>query len=119
MRAKRYFRAVLLLSVALIVLPCLGLAETKEDADRLLKEAKSLQKGAVYEENLERAFQKYEEALWIFKQLGDLHAMASVYNMLGNAYRTRDDLQKAVDYYGKALETAQQVGDVRRLDQTP
>ena len=51
-----------------------------------------------------------EEALGIFRDIGDRGGEAEALNEAGTLHRTRDDLRQAGSYHQQALDLARQIG---------
>jgi CHAT domain-containing protein/Tfp pilus assembly protein PilF len=62
-------------------------------------------------ESLQKAVEKYKDALLIKRALGDLRWEAEILNCIGFVYSLLDEYQSALDYYGQALQLRQAAGD--------
>lgn len=70
--------------------------------------------GNVYwlSNEVDRALNYYNQALQLTEELGfEIENPAGIYNNLGNAYRKKENYEKAHDYYTKSLEFSQGIGD--------
>jgi tetratricopeptide (TPR) repeat protein len=92
-------------------------AATKENAERLFEEGKTLyQQGSA--ESLRQAIQKWQEARLLYRAVGDSEALrrnrggeATTLNNIGLVYNALGEKQKALDYYNQALPLRRAVGD--------
>ncbi|NER33804.1 MAG: tetratricopeptide repeat protein [Oscillatoria sp. SIO1A7] len=82
-------------------------------ADRLYQEAKQL-RGQRTPESLRGARDKLEEALLIYRELGDIAGEALTIYSIGTVYFDFKDKQEALSYYNQALPLYRQAGDVSR-----
>ncbi|MBO1054230.1 MAG: tetratricopeptide repeat protein, partial [Dolichospermum sp. DET73] len=84
-------------------------AATKENAERLLEEGRTLyQQGSA--ESLRQAIQKWQEARLLYRAVGDSEALrrnrggeATTLNNIGRVYSDLGEKQKALDFYNQAL----------------
>jgi len=60
-----------------------------------------------------RAIEYYEQALAIFREIGDRRGEGNDLGNLGNAYAALGEVRRAVGYYEQALEIDREVGDRR------
>jgi len=86
-------------------------AQSKEEGERLWREAYELQKKAQSNEDLTKAVEKYEEALSIFRKVGDLKSEGSTLNNLGTVYWKWGNYDKAKECYEKDLAICREVKD--------
>jgi CHAT domain-containing protein/Tfp pilus assembly protein PilF len=99
--------------------------EMRVTAERLFSEAQGLRSGARgVDQNLESAIKKYNEALALWKQLGDHLGQGYCLTNTARAYRSRslielqpdqlreDYILKALDHFREALAELQQAGDI-------
>ncbi len=75
-------------------------------------EAQELAKEPRNREVLERAVEKYELALKIFRQVGYDLGAGWVSDRLGHVYLKLGELHKAVESYEKSLEIARKIQDL-------
>ena len=61
--------------------------------------------------NILQAFEYYGKHLKIAKKIGDRAGEGRAYGILGNAYHSLGDYQKAIEYHEKRLKIAQEIGD--------
>ncbi|MDQ2098722.1 MAG: tetratricopeptide repeat protein [Tychonema bourrellyi B0820] len=79
-------------------------------AQRAFDEALQLsQQGTT--ESLRQAIQKNEEALGIWRKIGDRYQESATLNNIGNTYNSLGDKQKALDYYNQALSLSRTFGE--------
>ena len=88
------------------------MAQSESDGKRLFQEAFRLQAEAQSSGDIKRAVRKYEEALSIFRKIGDLKSEGVTLNNLGNLYKERDQYAEAEEFYQKSLEIAKKADDV-------
>ncbi len=110
---KKVYRLFALVVVAMVCFPAGLVAQSKEDAVRLHKEANALRDKARSKEDMKKAVLKYEEALKIYQKVGDAKNSGLVYGRLGTVYRGWSEYQKAEEYYTKELEITRKIGDVK------
>lgn len=88
---------------------------TAQDASRIITHRLFLEgellRAEATPDSLRRSIQKYEEALSIFRNLGDRKEEASTLNHIGGVYRALNEIQKALDYYNQALSLVRATGD--------
>ena len=59
----------------------------------------------IEREEYDKAIEHYEKGLDIFEYLGKEHLeVASVYNLIGIAYRSKNSLDRAIENYEHSLE---------------
>lgn len=86
-------------------------------AQRAFDEALQLsQQGTT--ESLRQAIQKNEEALGLWRKIGDLHQESAALNNIGHLYNLLGDKQKALDYYKQALSLWTTLGERTNEAQT-
>jgi CHAT domain-containing protein/Flp pilus assembly protein TadD len=82
----------------------------KIDAQKAFDKATQLQsKGTA--ESLRSAIKKYEEALLLFRAVGDRSHEAATLHETGFVYDSLGDKQKALDYYNQALPLIRALGE--------
>ncbi|WP_287251579.1 MULTISPECIES: CHAT domain-containing tetratricopeptide repeat protein [unclassified Moorena] len=81
-------------------------AINQAEADKLFKQGLSHLRRSKFPEGLE----SWQQALVIYKQIGDRLGEANSLNNLGNAYNHLGDYKKAIDYYQKSLAIAREIG---------
>jgi len=110
---RRYI--ITLIPVIILILFSLldALGQTSKDLDRLYKQGQDLYKKAGSRADIEKAVQKFEQALVISRKLGEEKEESNCLNEIGNAYHYWGQYAKALDYYEKSLEIRQKVGDVK------
>jgi CHAT domain-containing protein/lipopolysaccharide biosynthesis regulator YciM len=82
-------------------------AQRKAEADRLLQQG--IQQ--VQTSQFQAALQSWEQALAIYREIGDRQGEGAILGNLGIAYRSLGDYQKAIDYHQQGLAIARQIGD--------
>jgi CHAT domain-containing protein/uncharacterized protein (UPF0332 family) len=93
---------------------------TQQDRDRLaarraFDEGERLRDHARRDSSeSEAAIKKYEEALSLYRAIGDRSEQFTVLIGTGNTYRMMSELQKALERFDQALRIAQVLGDKRR-----
>ncbi|MEG5052758.1 MULTISPECIES: tetratricopeptide repeat protein [unclassified Microcoleus] len=86
-------------------------------AQRAFDEALQLsQQGTT--ESLRQAIQKNEEALGLWRKIGDRYQESATLNNIGNIYSSLGDKQKALDYYNQALTLWRTLGERTNEAQT-
>jgi tetratricopeptide (TPR) repeat protein/CHAT domain-containing protein len=86
-------------------------------AQRAFEEALQLsQQGTT--ESLRQAIQKNEEALELWRKIGDRHQESAALNNIGHLYNLLTDKQKALDYYNQALTLWRTLGERTNEAQT-
>jgi tetratricopeptide (TPR) repeat protein len=111
MPMKRILVLVLVIFFAAALLPCAGLAQSRQQGMKLTLEAVRLQNRARSKQDLQKAARKYEEALKIFEKVGDKKSAGIAFNNLGLVYRTRGQNEKAVDCYEQSLAIDRKLGN--------
>ena len=91
--------------------PLMG--QSSEDAIRFYEEAKALQEKARSNEDLKKAVQKYEEALGIYRKIGNVKGEGATLMVLGIVYYGWSQYAKAAEYYEKSLQIDRKIGDVK------
>ena len=83
-------------------------ASPKEiEADRLLQQGNQQSQISQYRE----AFQSWQKALEIYREIGDREGEAKSLNNLGNAYESLGEYQRAIDFYQQSLAIFKERGD--------
>jgi tetratricopeptide (TPR) repeat protein len=103
--------SAMVLFLCLLSSPSMG--QSSADAIRLHKEAFALQEKPRSNEDLKKAVQKYEEALSIFRKIGNVKNEGTTLMNLGAVYSGWGQYPKAVEYYEKSLQIQRKVGDVK------
>jgi tetratricopeptide (TPR) repeat protein len=80
----------------------------------MLKEAHELQQKAKSQGDLEKAMQKYEQALSAFSKIGKKTGEAVCPNNIGLVYKSWGQYAKALEYYEKSLEITRKIGDTKQ-----
>jgi tetratricopeptide (TPR) repeat protein len=88
-------------------------AQTAQDAVRLYKEGQELYNKAASRGDMEKALQKFEQALSIFQRVGQKKGEAACLNNIGLVYRSWGQYAKALEYYEKSLAITRKIGDVK------
>jgi tetratricopeptide (TPR) repeat protein len=110
------FKTITIISAMVFVLcplssPLMG--QSSESARRLHEEGYALQEKASSKEDLKKAAQKYEEALSIYRKIGNVKGEWQILMNLGKLYWVWGQYAKAVEHYEIALEIARKIGDVK------
>ena len=109
-------KTITIISAVVLVL-CLfsspSMGQSSADAIRLYNEANALSEKARSNEDLKKAVQKYEEALSIFRKVGNVKGEGQTLGNLGTVYRGWGQYPKAVEYYEKSLQIFKKIGDVK------
>lgn len=111
-----FYRIILIPAIVVLVSLLISsplLAQSQQNAIRLHKEAMALREKARSNEDLKEAVQKYEEALAIFRNIGDSKNTGFVYNDLGIIYADWGQYPKAVEHFEKSLELFPKFGDLK------
>jgi tetratricopeptide (TPR) repeat protein len=87
-------------------------AQTKSDADKLFQEGLQLFEKARSNEDMQKAAQKCEEALGIFRTLGSRKAEGNALMTLGDIYGDLGQRPKAEAYYQKSLAICRELSDI-------
>ena len=82
-------------------------ANRKAEADRLLKQGNQQYKISQFQ----AALQSYQQALAIYKEIGDRKGEANSLGGLGNAYYSLGQYQKAIEFYQETLAIAREIGN--------
>ncbi|WP_333374309.1 tetratricopeptide repeat protein [Microcoleus sp. N9_B4] len=83
---------------------------SKEAAHKAFKEGVQLYEQATAE-SLKGAIIKYEEALKLYRAVGDRRGEANTLHNVGNVYSGLGEKQKALEYYSQSLALRRAVGD--------
>jgi tetratricopeptide (TPR) repeat protein len=110
---KKICALVAILWIGLILCPSLGLAQSEKEGIALFNEANELRTKAHSKEDREKALQKYQEALEIFRKVRSEKRQATTLTSMGAVYASRSQYQQALEYYDKALDLHQKVGNVK------
>jgi len=115
--AKVFVCCVILLAVAVWVpaqtVPDQASGEQKRAAARqVAKEGSTLQKQRTAE-SLRKAIEKYQEALRLWREVGDRKQVAVTLNDIGVVYYDLGEYQQAINYYNEALPIYLEVGALK------
>lgn len=66
---------------------------------------------AKYFDKIPEAFDSYEQALAVFKELDQHYDLAFSYHNLGLLYTWQKEYQKAIEYFTESLELSEKIGD--------
>jgi tetratricopeptide (TPR) repeat protein len=83
---------------------------TRAAAERAFQEGKQLYKQGTAD-SLRQAIAKYEEALPLYRAVGDKAQEALTLNNIGLVYDDLGETQKALDYYNQSLPLSRAVSD--------
>ena len=81
--------------------------DRKAEADRLIQQGNQ----QYYKSQYREAFQSWEQALQIYREIVDRQGEATSLNNLGLAYGNLGQYQKAIDFFQQALAIQKQIGD--------
>ncbi|MTJ55894.1 tetratricopeptide repeat protein [Anabaena sp. UHCC 0253] len=87
--------------------------DIRAKAERLFQEGKQLYKQGT-KESLLQAINKWEQALPLFRAVGDKHGEAIIFNYVGLFYDELEEKQKALKFFNQALSLFIAVGDKGR-----
>jgi len=121
-RSLALFMGILLLSESVAATPGrMGVriaqqpAATEQDATRAAAERVFLEGKQLYKQgtagSLRQAIAKYQEALPLYRAVGDKAREALTVNNIGLAYDDLGETQKALDYYNQSLPLSRAVSD--------
>ena len=102
--------------VMVLVVVCaatLSWGQTSQDALRVYKEGQELFNKASSRGDMEKALQKFEQALSIWQRVGEKKGEAACLNNIGLVYKSWGQYAKALEYYEKSLEIRRKIGDVK------
>jgi tetratricopeptide (TPR) repeat protein len=108
------FISVLLLSSIVATPGRMGISLAQQPAaHRIFQEGWQLyQQGTA--ESLRQAIAKWEEALPLYRAVGDKKQEAVTLNNIGGVYDALGQKQKALDYYNQSLPLSRAVGDKKQ-----
>jgi CHAT domain-containing protein/tetratricopeptide (TPR) repeat protein len=81
--------------------------DPKAKADALSEEATSL----FYQGDYQGAINRFEEALTIYREIGDRSSEGETLSNIGQTYDSLGQYEQALDFYQQALPVLQEVGD--------
>lgn len=84
-------------------------ADREAEADRLLEQG--IQQFQVSQ--FREAFRSWQQALQIYREIGDQQGEGNALGNLGVAYQTLGQYQRAIDYYVQVLTIMREIGDRR------
>jgi len=100
--------------IILILFPAFdALGQTSKDVDRLYKQGQDLYKKVGSRADMEKAVQKFEQALTTHREIGDKKGESYCLTNIGMVYSTFGQYSKALEYYEKSLEIKRKIVDVR------
>src|SRR5262249_33169034 len=79
-------------------------------AEKAYRQGQSLRAEAMAQ-SFTKAIEKYQEALQLFRDIGDHREEATTLNDIGLVYDSLGERQKALDHYNEALQIRRAVGD--------
>ncbi len=94
------------------------LAQSRQDAIRLHKEAYALQQKGRSNADLKQAEQKFLQAIAIYQRVGERKNLGLAYGNVGIIYQQWGQYSKAVEFDEKALAITRKIGDVQGEGQT-
>src|SRR5262245_22005636 len=93
-------------------LPATAQGKNQAAAERKFEEGEALRAQGT-SESLQLAVKKYEEALLLWRAIGDRSGEARTLNNIGIVYASLGEKQEALDFYNQALPLRRAVGDRR------
>ncbi|MFB2977251.1 tetratricopeptide repeat protein [Microseira sp. BLCC-F43] len=84
--------------------------ETRASAERAFQEGMQLYRQRTVE-SLLGVIAKWEEALSLYREVGDKAGEAATLNYIGRVYSDLGEKQKALEFYNQSLPQSRQVGD--------
>ena len=84
--------------------------QKQAEADLLLKQGRREAESG----QLKEAAQFYQQALAIYREIGDRSEIANSLNHLGFAYKSIGQYQQAIEYYQQELTLRRELGDRRQ-----
>ena len=87
-----------------------GKKQRRDEASRLYKLAVQQFRKGEYRE----ALNNFEQALVIFKEIGERKSEGGTLNNIGLVYSSLGEYPKALDYYQQALAIHKQIGNISR-----
>lgn len=116
------FRRLVLIPALVVVLCALVssplLAQSKQEGIRLFNDAKALKDKAQSNADLQRAVQKYQQALAILERVGFKQGIGATANNLGNVFKDWGQYGTAVEYFEKSLAIRRELEDRKGEGQT-
>jgi tetratricopeptide (TPR) repeat protein len=106
------------LCCVLIVLSCSVWGQSRNDGVRLFNEAQRLWRSARSNEDLRTVVQRFEEALTIFRKVGEVRGAGDTLNNLGVIYEGWGQYSKAVECIERSLAIDRKIGDRRNEGQS-
>ncbi|MGO9119055.1 MAG: CHAT domain-containing protein [Desulfomonilaceae bacterium] len=103
----------LLIVVLTCLLPALGWAQSEKQGITIYNQAKELQNKARSRQDLEKAVEKYQEALRIFEKARFEKGKGVTLNNIGLVYDSWGQYPKALEYYERSLEITRKLRDVK------
>ncbi len=103
--------SVVVLLAVFALLPAVGLGQSKADGIRLFKDAVTLHKKARGHTDMQRAMEKYQQALRIFERTGFKEGLGVVANNMGIVYEAWGKYDKAMHLYERSLTIRREIKD--------
>ncbi len=103
--------SVVVLLAVCALLPIPGLGQSKADGIRLLKDAVTLHKKAKSHADMQRAMDKYQQALRIFERTDYKKGTGMVAYNMAPVYQAWSKYDKAMELYEKSLAICREVKD--------
>jgi CHAT domain-containing protein/Tfp pilus assembly protein PilF len=110
---KRILLIQAIVATSVFFVSPLLIAQSKDAGDRLFREARELQEMTRPGEDLTNAVEKYEEALNIFRKVGDAKGEGKTLFALGYVYSHLGQYDKAAQYYEQSLAIKRELKDRR------
>jgi tetratricopeptide (TPR) repeat protein len=108
---KRILAQVAVLTAFVILLPCPGSAASEKQGIDAFKQATELRTKARSKQDREKALEKYQEALEIFRAVKSEKGQANTWNAIGLIYVSRSQYRQALECYDKALDLHKKLGN--------
>jgi len=107
---KTIIASLAALCLVFIFFSCPVSAQSKEEAIRLTKEGEALQEQARSKDDLERAAEKYKQALRIYERLRDDKGILLEASSLGRVYGELGEYDKALEYCDTCVNVSRKTG---------
>lgn len=111
--ARRFLLIPAMTTVAWIFFSSLLMAQSREEGINLFNEARSIQENARSREDLEKAVDKYEQAVRIFESVRFNQGIGVTSNSIGMIYSYWGSYDKAVEHFEKSLAKFREVKDLK------
>jgi tetratricopeptide (TPR) repeat protein len=109
----RFLARTVMIALVSCLVPALGWAQSEKEGIALYKEAEHLRTNAHSKPDLEKALEKYEQAMSIFEKGRSEKWKGSTLNNIGAIYRSWGQYAKALEYYEQSLAIRRKLGDMK------